>query len=146
VQCPASLYCLVYRQRLEQFRTSFLQDRDTRRIVWRIGVILDVEDIKKRVGGMGVMSAEWLKTELPMHEDDCISGFEEILGGCCATVSCFFLIHLFSQGDEGDLMRTSTKVVKKSHTVFSSKWGYDATDKIRFLARVVELNCSHIEL
>jgi hypothetical protein len=34
---------------------------------------------------MGVVSAEWLQTELPMHEYDCISCFEKVFRRSCTT-------------------------------------------------------------
>ena len=37
---------------------------------------------------MRVMSAEGLQTELPMHEYDCIAGFEEVLCGRRSSRSC----------------------------------------------------------
>ena len=50
--------------------------------------VVDLEEIEKRVGRVGIVSAEGLEAKLPMHEDDGISGFEEVLCGCCASRSC----------------------------------------------------------
>lgn len=38
-----------------------------------ICVRIDFQEIKKRIGGVGVVSTEWLETELTMHEYDCVA-------------------------------------------------------------------------
>ena len=37
---------------------------------------------------VGIMSTERLKAELPMHEDNGISGFEKIFCGCGSSSTC----------------------------------------------------------
>ncbi len=36
---------------------------------------VNVQQIEEGIGGMGIVSAEGLQTELSVHEDDCIAGF-----------------------------------------------------------------------
>ena len=45
------------------------------------GSLFNVEEVEEGVRGMGVVPAERLQTELPVHEDDGISGLEEVLCG-----------------------------------------------------------------
>jgi len=40
--------------------------------------MLDFEEIEEGIGRVRIMPAERLQTELPMHEDNCISCFEEV--------------------------------------------------------------------
>ena len=53
---------------------------------WNIGVV-NVEEVEERMGGMRVVSAEGLETELPVHEDDCIARLEEVLCRCSSASS-----------------------------------------------------------
>jgi len=50
--------------------------------------MIDFEEVEKGVGGVGVMPAEWLQTELAVHEDDCVSRFQEVLCRSCPSGSC----------------------------------------------------------
>jgi hypothetical protein len=50
-------------------------------VIWGGGAWLDVEEIEKGVGGVGVVPAEGLETELAMHEDDGVACFEKVFGG-----------------------------------------------------------------
>lgn len=76
------------------------------------------------------MSAEGLKTELSMHEDDSIAGFQEIFSGCCTSSACGELDVRTREVDVKRLFRTGTEVVKKSDTV-SSERDPRSTGKIR---------------
>lgn len=51
------------------------------------------EQIEKWVRGVGVVSAEGLQAELPVHEDDGVAGFEEVFGGGGASRSCGWVSH-----------------------------------------------------
>ena len=46
-----------------------------------------LKQVQERVRRMGIVSAEWLETELPVHEYHGITSFEEILCGRCSTSS-----------------------------------------------------------
>lgn len=37
------------------------------------------------MGGMGIVPAERLEAELPMHEDDCIVFLQKVFSGSCAS-------------------------------------------------------------
>ena len=50
--------------------------------------VMDLKKIEERVGRVGIVSAERLEAKLPMHKDDGISGFEEVLCRCCTSCSC----------------------------------------------------------
>ena len=83
VQHARGLDGLVRRQDLEEVSPLLGGDGDLREVV----AVVDLEEIEKRVGRVGVVSAEGLQAELPVHEDDGIAGFEEVLCGGCASRS-----------------------------------------------------------
>lgn len=81
VQKARGVRVLVRREDLEQGRSLLPGDTDPR-------IILDFEEVQKRVRRMGVVAAERLQAELPVHEDDRVARFEEILRRGRATSAC----------------------------------------------------------
>lgn len=46
---------------------------------------VDFEEVEEGIGGVGVVSAKGLETELTVHEDDSVARFEEVFGRGCTT-------------------------------------------------------------
>ena len=81
VQKARRVRALVRREDLQQGRSLLLGDTDPR-------IILDLEEVEKRVRRVGVVAAERLQAELPVHEDDRVVRFEEVLRRGRATSPC----------------------------------------------------------
>lgn len=81
------MYGLVHFQHVQQVRTFLRGDGDSRSRIRCITALFDLEEVKKRICGMGIVATEGLKTELAVHEDNSIACFQEILGGGCTTSS-----------------------------------------------------------
>ena len=52
-------------------------------VVW-----VDVEKVEEGIGGVGVVTTEGLKTEMTVHKNDSVAGFEKIFSGGGAASSC----------------------------------------------------------
>ena len=86
VEHAGGLDGLVRGQDGEEVAPLFGGDGDLREVV---GAVVDLEKVEKGVGRVGVVAAKGLQTELPVHEDDGISGFEKVLcrGGASSSWS-----------------------------------------------------------
>lgn len=78
-------------------------------------ILLDLQQVQKRICGMGIVSAERLKTELSVHENDGVARFEEV--GC--TSSSFYYSNAENEQYEDSFTQSSlthTKIVQESYT------------------------------
>ncbi len=80
VQRPARVHLLVRGEHFEEVRALTRGDGDARDRARRLGQV-DIEEVEERVRRVRVVPAERLQAELPMHEDDCVAGLEEVLRG-----------------------------------------------------------------
>ena len=72
VQRAGCVYAFVCSENLNELGSFGRLDVDD------LGIV-DIKKVEEGVGGMRVVSAEGLKTELTVHEDDCVARFEEVL-------------------------------------------------------------------
>ena len=86
VEGAGRLYCFVDREDVQDVCAHVAGDA----YFCRGGApfrVIDFEKVEKGVSGVGVMPAEWLQAELAVHEDDCVSCFQEVLCRSCPSGS-----------------------------------------------------------
>ena len=77
-----AMHPFVHRQHLLEMRPFVRRDGNTRA---SFILVVNLKKVKEGVGRMGVVPAEGLQTELPVHEDDGVPSLEEVLCGGRAT-------------------------------------------------------------